>query len=344
MNMTFPRCENDNLPHPLAYSMALPRVLLTGFQPFHNNEENISEEVVRRFSRTGLKGVDLSTMVLSVDERGSRKCSEILGIDDSLDAIIHLGLSESRDKVSLEAIAKNLLEMSKPDNSGRMVRGSKIVHGAPDSLKITAPIHVLDEEFEHDERVAWSEDAGGFVCNETLFRTLEAKGNGGTKVIFVHLPKKTHIRMSDQIDIVSRVIRCLSIKPLYRVVGALLNEPRGKILACRRPEGDAWAGWWEFPGGKIEEGESQEQAVVREIEEELGISVTPQSCVAQISHDYGDRDVELFIWKCAAVDPGAISPSEHDETQWVSQDELMNLKWLPADLPLVQEWASSGIP
>ena len=111
-----------------------------------------------------------------------------------------------------------------------------------------------------------------------------------------------------------------------------------------RPEGDAWSGWWEFPGGKIEEGELQEEALVREIEEELGISVIPHSCVAEISHDYGDRDVELFIWKCETVDPSTIFPSEHDEIKWVSQDELINLKWLPADLPLIQEWTLKGIP
>tara|TARA_Y100000746_G_scaffold58183_1_gene46983 strand:+ start:17928 stop:18956 length:1029 start_codon:yes stop_codon:yes gene_type:complete len=342
--MTYPRYEKDNLPHPFAYSVDLPRVLLTGFQPFNGNRENVSEEVVRRFSQSGFEGVELSTMVLSVDEKGSRKCSEILSLGDPLDAIVHLGLSESREKVSLEMLAKNLLDMPKPDNSGRMIRGSKIVQNAPDSLKITAPIHVLDEEFEHDERVVWSEDAGGFVCNETLFRTLEAKDTNDTKIIFVHLPNKSYINISDQAEIVSRVIKCLSIKPLYRVVGALLNDSKGRILACRRPEGDAWSGWWEFPGGKIEEGELQEEALVREIEEELGISVIPHSCVAEISHDYGDRDVELFIWKCETVDPSTIFPSEHDEIKWVSQDELINLKWLPADLPLIQEWTLKGIP
>ena len=344
MNLTYHGYEKDNLHPLLPDSVTLPKVLLTGFEPFSGNEENVSEEVTRRISQTGLDGIELSTMVLSVDEDGSRKCSDLVRSDNSFDAIVHLGLSEEGKNVCLELIAKNLLEMSKPDNSNRLVSGSKIIQNAPDYLKISAPIHVLDEEFEHDNRVSWSEDAGGFICNETLFRTLEATMNMDKRVIFVHLPDSSTIGLDDQIDIVSRVIRCLALKPLYTVVGALLRDSRGRMLACRRPEGDVWAGWWEFPGGKIEAGESQEDAIIREIEEELGISVVPESCVAEISHDYGDRDVHLFIWKCESVDPETVSPSEHDETIWVHQDELLSLKWLPADLPLIEEWSLSGIP
>ena len=94
----------------------------------------------------------------------------------------------------------------------------------------------------------------------------------------------------------------------------------------------------------MEVDEHQEDAVIREIEEELGISVTPESCVAEISHDYGDRDVDLFIWKCKPIDPDSVSPLEHDEIIWVDQHELLDLKWLPADLPLIEEWSLSGIP
>ena len=344
MNMTYRGYEKDNFPLPLPDSVTLPKVLLTGFGPFLGNRKNASEEVVKRISQTGLEGIDLSTMVLGVDESGSKKCSEIARSGKHLDAIVHLGLSEKGKSVCLELFAKNLLQMENPDNSGRMVSGTKIIRNAPDCLKITAPIHVLDEEFEHDDRVSWSKDAGGFVCNETLFRTLEATINTGCRVIFVHLPDSSVIGITDQIEIVSRVVSCLAIKPLYRVVGALIRDSRGRMLACRRPEGDAWEGWWEFPGGKMEVDEHQEDAVIREIEEELGISVTPESCVAEISHDYGDRDVDLFIWKCKPIDPDSVSPLEHDEIIWVDQHELLDLKWLPADLPLIEEWSLSGIP
>jgi len=319
-------------------------VLLTGFEPFSGMTDNVSEAVAKEIGTSGIDGVDISTIILSVDENGSRKCSELLRSGQNFDAIVHLGLSETRQKISLESLSKNILQMSRPDNSGRMVSNSIIVRNAPDTLRITAPKHILDEEFEHDSRVLWSEDAGGFVCNETLFRTLEAIGEGGIPVIFVHLPNPEHIAISEQIEIVSHIIRCLAIKPQYRVVGALLLDSGGRMLACRRPEGDVWGGWWEFPGGKIEENETQEHALIREIEEELAILVSPISCVAEISHDYGDRVVDLFIWKCEPVDPDSIFPSEHDKVIWINQGELLDLKWLPADLPLIEEWASSGIP
>ncbi|MBP51004.1 MAG: NUDIX domain-containing protein [Candidatus Thalassarchaeaceae archaeon] len=324
--------------------MTSPRVLLTGFEPFSGRGFNVSESVARKIDASGIHGVEISTIILSVDEVGSRKCSELIRSGHHFDAIVHLGLSERRRNISLESLAKNNLEMSKPDNSGRMVSNSSIAEDAPDFIRTTASKHILDEEFEHDVRVLWSEDAGGFVCNETFFRTLEAIGEKETPVLFVHLPVPEHIAISEQTDIVSRIIRRLAIKPHYRVVGALLTDPEGRMLACRRPQGDAWAGWWEFPGGKIEENESQELALIREIDEELGILVSPISCVAEISHDYGDRDVDLFIWKCEPVDPASIILSEHDKSVWVGKDGLIGLKWLPADLPLIEEWSSSGIP
>jgi len=321
-----------------------PRVLLTGFEPFSGRRDNVSESVAREIDAFGIEGVEISTIILSVDEDGSRKCSELLRSGHHFDAIVHLGLSEDREKISLESLAKNNLRMSKPDNSGRIVANSKIVRDAPDFIRTTAPKHIMDEEFEHDCRVSWSEDAGGFVCNETFFRTLEAIGEEGTPVIFVHLPVPENIAISEQTEIVSRIISRLAIKPHYRVVGALLTDSEGRMLACRRPEGDAWAGWWEFPGGKIEENESQELALIREIDEELGIMVRPISRVAEISHDYGDRDVDLFIWKCEPVDPASIQLSEHDKAVWIGQEGLIELKWLPADLPLIEEWSTSGIP
>ncbi len=324
--------------------MTSPRVLLTGFEPFSGRRDNVSEAVAREIDASGIDGVEISTIILSVDEHGSRKCSELIRSGHHFDAIVHLGLSEERKQISLESLAKNTLGMSKPDNSGRMVTDSTIVRDAPDLIRTTVSKHILDEEFEHDCRVSWSEDAGGFVCNETLFRTLEAIGEERIPVIFVHLPVPENIAISEQTEIVSRIIRRLAIKPHYRVVGALLTDSEGRMLACRRPEGDVWAGWWEFPGGKIEENESQEIALIREIEEELGISVSPISCVAEISHDYGDRDVDLFIWKCEPVDPASIRLSEHDKAVWIRKEGLIDLKWLPADLPLIEEWSSSGIP
>ena len=72
----------------------------------------------------------------------------------------------------------------------------------------------------------------------------------------------------------------MATKPRLEVVGALLFDSHERIMACRRPPQDVWAGWWEFPGGKIDEGESEKEALIREILEELGIIVEPNSRVA----------------------------------------------------------------
>ena len=79
---------------------------------------NVSESVAREIDAFGIEGVEISTIILGVDEDGSRKCSELIRSGHHFDAIVHLGLSEDREEISLESLAKNALRMSKPDNSG----------------------------------------------------------------------------------------------------------------------------------------------------------------------------------------------------------------------------------
>ena len=97
------------------------------------------------------------------------------------------------------------------------------------------------------------------------------------------------------------------LRPTYDVVAALLFDDKGRILACKRPTQDAWAGWWEFPGGKVDEGESYSQALSREIEEEMGVSIEPGDLVESISFDYEDRTVRLQIWNCGIINPDSIT-------------------------------------
>ena len=104
------------------------------------------------------------------------------------------------------------------------------------------------------------------------------------------------------------------------------------------------SGLWEFPGGKIAEGESERAAVEREILEELSISVSAMDEVARISHRYEDRIVDLRIIDCGVVDPNSIILMEHDMSRWLEKDELDDVNWLPADLPIITEWMNEGIP
>ena len=97
-------------------------------------------------------------------------------------------------------------------------------------------------------------------------------------------------------------------------------------------------------GGKVEGNESLIDALSREIEEELAVSVYPGTKVCEINHRYQDRDVNLHIFDCGIVDSQDIVLLEHDESRWLSQEELLDVKWLPADLPTIEAWHREGIP
>lgn len=319
------------------------RVLLTGFEPFSGLDINESSEVVKIISNTGLQDIEIISSVLSVDEGGTESSLDILKAME-FDAVIHLGLSRNSEKILLERFATNMISMELPDNSGRMVKKSKILENASERIETTVSIHNFDEEFEHDKDVQWSCSAGSYVCNETYFKTLSALSNSNIPILFIHLPKMSEISLNKQVEVVSRAIRLMVTRPKLTVVGAMIRDENGSILACMRPEGDAWSGWWEFPGGKVEGNESLTDALSREIEEELGVSVYPRSKVCEINHSYQDRDVNLHIFDCGIVDRKDIVLLEHDESRWLSQEELLDVKWLPADLPTIEVWYREGIP
>ena len=297
------------------------------------------------FESTGIEGITLETELLTCDEDGSRRVSNLIEQGEKYDAIIHLGLSDSRKEISLERWAHNYSNFTFPDNSERMA-DEIIIEGGPDKYQATVSKHVLDEEFENDEDVVWSNSAGQFVCNETIYRTLNSIELMGGKLpaIFVHLPPESVISYTRQMEVISRIIKTLASKPRLEVVGALLFNSERRILACRRPPQDVWAGWWEFPGGKIEEGETEKEALRREIMEELGIIVNPKSRVTSLQYEYEDRFVSLSIWDCGVVDQESIDVKEHDLISWLDQSSLNTVKWLPADEPLIKEWMRSGIP
>ena len=323
--------------------MGEKRILLTGFEPFAGLDINESSEVVKIISNTGLRDIEIISRVLSVDEEGTESSLDILK-EGEFDAVIHLGLSRNSEKILLERYATNMISMELPDNSGRMVKKSKILENASERIETTVSIHNFDEEFEHDKEVQWSHNAGSYVCNETYFKTLSGLSHSTTPILFIHLSEMSKISLNRQAEVVSRAIRLMVTRPKLTVVGAMIRDPNGSILACMRPEGDAWSGWWEFPGGKVEGNESLTDALSREIEEELAVSVYPRSKVCEINHRYQDRDVNLHIFDCGIVDSQDIVLLEHDESRWLSQEELLDVKWLPADLPTIEAWHREGIP
>jgi 8-oxo-dGTP diphosphatase len=121
------------------------------------------------------------------------------------------------------------------------------------------------------------------------------------------------------------------------VVAAALTDGRGRVLLQRRPEGKAMAGLWEFPGGKMEEGERPEAALVRELEEELGIAVDEAALetAAFASADNDGRTMLLLLYLCRVWrgEPAALHASE---LAWVAPADMANRPMPPADVPLVE--------
>lgn len=120
------------------------------------------------------------------------------------------------------------------------------------------------------------------------------------------------------------------------VAAVALVDSDGRVLVARRPAGKSMPGLWEFPGGKVEPGETPEAALIRELDEELGIDITA-SCLAPFtfaSHDYGDFHLLMPLYLCRVWD-GTVTPREGQETRWVRPIELRNYDMPPADRPLV---------
>lgn len=125
-------------------------------------------------------------------------------------------------------------------------------------------------------------------------------------------------------------------KPILLVAAAALVDADNRVLITRRPEGKSLAGLWEFPGGKVDAGETPEAALQRELEEELGIEVC-DSCMAPFtfaSHAYEDFHLLMPLYLCRNWE-GEIAPREGQEIAWVRAMRLADYAMPPADLPLI---------
>ena len=123
---------------------------------------------------------------------------------------------------------------------------------------------------------------------------------------------------------------------LLLVVACALLDQDGRILIAQRPEGKALAGLWEFPGGKVETGEAPEATLIRELQEELGITVK-EPCLAPLtfaSFAYPDFHLLMPLYVCRRWE-GVIIPREHQALKWVRPNELRNFPMPPADEPLI---------
>lgn len=126
-----------------------------------------------------------------------------------------------------------------------------------------------------------------------------------------------------------------SKRPIVIVAACALLDPEGAVLIAKRPEGRPLAGLWEFPGGKIEAGEEPEEALIREIHEELGIDIAKSDLTPLIfaSHAYPDFHLLMPVYLCRRWQ-GSVAAREGQELLWVRPDALHRYDMPPADEPL----------
>ena len=113
------------------------------------------------------------------------------------------------------------------------------------------------------------------------------------------------------------------------VAAAVIHDDQGRIFATQRGYGD-WKDYWEFPGGKVEAGETAQEALLREIREELDTQVVIEDPVTTVEYDYPQFHLTMHCFWCR-VESGSLTLKEHEAARWLSKDALKSVGWLPAD-------------
>ena len=122
-------------------------------------------------------------------------------------------------------------------------------------------------------------------------------------------------------------------KKTINVVAAIIIKD-GSLFATQRGYGE-WKDWWEFPGGKIEQGETPKEALKREIREELTTEICIEEFLCTVEYDYPKYHLTMHCYICSLLTE-ALHLNEHEAARWLKNDELDNVKWLPADVKVVE--------
>ncbi len=115
-----------------------------------------------------------------------------------------------------------------------------------------------------------------------------------------------------------------------KVVAAIIRDANGRILCTQRGYGE-WKDWWEFPGGKLEAGETPEEALMREIREELSTEIRVDEFLCTVDYDYPTFHLTMHCYLCSLL-TGALHLNEHKAARWLTRDDLDSVKLLPADV------------
>lgn len=127
----------------------------------------------------------------------------------------------------------------------------------------------------------------------------------------------------------------MSTTKTIEVVAAVIFDAQGRIFATQRGYGE-WKDWWEFPGGKIEPGETPQQALRREIREELDAVIEVGELLRTIDYDYPTFHLTMHCFKCRLAN-GHLTLLEHEAAKWLTPSDLQSVRWLPADEEIIQD-------
>lgn len=125
------------------------------------------------------------------------------------------------------------------------------------------------------------------------------------------------------------------MKPIIHVVAAVIKRNDESYLIAKRSEKMSLSNVWEFPGGKLEQGENEKIALQQEIQEELGCSIEVGSLITDTYHEYEEVIVHLKTFE-AQITKGTPTAKEHTEIRWIKKDEFQQIHWAPADVPTVK--------
>ena len=124
-----------------------------------------------------------------------------------------------------------------------------------------------------------------------------------------------------------------TIRKTIQVVAAVIFDEQGRIFATQRGYGE-WKDWWEFPGGKIEQGETPQEALRREIREELDAEIEVGELLQTIEYDYPTFHLTMHCFRCKLAD-GHVILLEHEAAKWLTPNTLHSVQWLPADEEII---------